>query len=204
MTIITNFNKFINEDYSESGDLIHKLQSFLKGKEKTIKDWFYQGMFNNATLADYYITKSTKKLAKSLIFEFSDGQFYYQVIFGVSLHDYNRKNGKFEKANLKVKKYSMNVDNEMNSLKDSQLDEWDSNNPENTGDGKINVEDFKPSYILDIISKMEDQTQAYGSEDVETLKQYQQGSPNQQQSQEGDEGYGAQGHSQGEEYQQEG
>ena len=163
------YTEYIKEEFVENQNLTAKLQSFLEGKVKTIKEWFSKGLFNNAALADISITNTTNNLSKDIILEFNDSQGYYQVIFSVSMNDYNE--GKFEKCFLKIKKYSMNLDNQMNSLKGLLLDKWDSSNPDNdTENGQINISDFTPEFILDKISKMEDENVAYGSNETEEVQ----------------------------------
>lgn len=179
MKTLKDFRTYINENFEESGNLSSKLQAFLNGKEKMIKGWFEKGLLNNAALADVQITENTLGLAKDLIFEFNDGQYYYQGILSVSMNNY--KDGTFKNAAFKLKKYSMDVDNEMNTLKGLEIDNWDSNNPDNAQNGKITFDEFKPEFILDIISKMEDEPQALGTEEIEQQQSIQQqGVQNQQ------------------------
>lgn len=165
---LKTFKQYVNENHIESGTVESKLSAYLQGKMKTVKEWFQKGMLNNAALADIQVTKSSINLSKDLIVEFNDNQFYYQLIFSVSMNDY--QDGKFEKAFLKLKKYSMDIDTEANALKGMLIDEWDSNNPDTGSEnGQINTEDFKPEFVLDIISKMEDSTQAAGTEETEPV-----------------------------------
>jgi len=179
MRKLKNYTEYIKEEFIESGNLNSKLQAFREGKKKSIIEWFSKGMFNNAVLADIQITHGTSNLAKDLILEFNDNQFYYQVIFSVSINDY--KDGKFDKANLKVKKYGLDIDNTANSLKGNLIDQWNSDNPDAEGakDGQIKITDFKPEFILDIISKMESESQAFGTQETEEVQDIQgQNQPN--------------------------
>jgi len=166
MKVLKGFSQYINENFIENGNLSAKLQAMLEGKKRTVKKWFEEGLLNNAALVDIQITHLTSNLSSDLIFEFNDDSFYYQVIFSISINSY--KEGIFEKGFLKLKKYTMDIDSSANNLKGNLMDEWNSNNPDTGSEnGQIDVKDFTPEKILDIISKMEESSQAIGTDEVE-------------------------------------
>jgi len=164
MKLIKNFSEYTNESFVEFGTPAYKLQTFIEGKVKMIKKWFESEILSNAQLIDIDITKYSQSLNKNIIFNFTDGQYQFQVILVFRMQDYN--DGKIGKCFMKIKKYSYDEDD---SLKGTLIDFWDSNNPDNDTDGEIDgqveIKDISPEFILDKISKMDDESQSFGSKE---------------------------------------
>lgn len=148
---------FVNSD-----NTLNKVNSYILGKIKDIKSWFNNGEFGNSSLYDINNNIYSGQLNKNIIFSFSDDNYYYQIELTLRLEDY--KDGVIDKAFLKVKKYSLSDNQENINLDGILIDEWDSNNPENNQEnGQINLNEFNSKFILDILSKMEEEPNAIGS-----------------------------------------
>lgn len=162
MRILKTYYQYIKEEFTDANAISNRLQSLLLGKVKLIKTWFQpEGALKNVELTDIDITNYTKSLNKNLIFSFISNEFHYQVIITFKMTDY--KEGSIGKCFLKIKKYS--YDDVEHSLEGILIDEWDSSNLDNSEDGKINIEDISPEFILDKISKMDEEPQAFGSKE---------------------------------------
>lgn len=169
--IYTSYNQFIFEnEFQESSNSFNKLQAFLEGKRKLVRQWFERGEFPNASLADdVEISSVSDFIKKTLTFSFSDGNFYYKVEFTVQLKDYEE--GNFNKGFLTIKKYELVDDGDLSDdLKEPLMDVWDSNNPEVNPDenGQIDIKtEFTPDFIIDKISQMDNNQTALGTNNTE-------------------------------------
>lgn len=165
MKHLKKYQEYLSEDFVEFGSPMNKLQSLMEGKAKLIKEWFQKGLFTGSELLDIDITNFGKSLNKSIIFNFVDDSYQYQVILTLRVQDYQK--GKIGKGFLQIKKYTFNDAEE--TLQGQLLDTWDSNNVDNdqdgNPDGQIELKDFSPEFILDKISKMSDQSQALGTKE---------------------------------------
>jgi hypothetical protein len=163
-------NLKLYEQFVEQNTVVEKLNALMKGFMKTIKGWFTNGSLSkhSLTLYDLELSSITDHLEKSIIFSFSDDSFFYQIEFVVRLADYDQ--GIFKKAFLKIKKYSLH-EQPLDSLSGMLIDVWDSNdqnlNPK--GNGQINISEFTEDKILEIISELDNEPQAPGT-NAEGLK----------------------------------
>jgi hypothetical protein len=150
------------DGFVDSGDAVSKLNAFILGKTKEIKNWFKNGEFGNSSLYEIDHNVYSGKLTKTIIFSFADDNFYYQIELTIRIKDY--KDGAFNKAFLKIKKYNLVDNKEDINLDGLLIDEWDSNNPDNEQEnGQIDMSKFNSKFILEIITKMEEEPNALGS-----------------------------------------
>ena len=168
MRYLKGYYSYIKEEFVDQTNASNKLEAFLQGKLKIIQGWFSDGLFPNSTLIDSKLSNFTDKISKNIIFNFTDGEYYYQVVLTIRIEDYEE--GKFKKGFLKIKKYSMDPDNPGapgENYEDMLIDVWDSNNPDNNpdGNGQISISDFAPEFIQDKIGDMQEGSQAPGTQD---------------------------------------
>ena len=153
MKKLKRYLEYLREDLIEDNPF-HDLQSYMMGLRKRILKWFEDGEFTGAEIVDIDITNFSKFVDKTLILNFTDNIFNFQVILTIRPVDY--KNKELSKMFIEIKKYSMDNDNDSDSLEGYLIDEWS---------GQCKVEEFNPEFILDKISMMEDENQSFGSND---------------------------------------
>ena len=102
MKKLLNFNSFINEKYEEDPEF--RIKKFFDELEKNIKFWFDEGSFaaNDAQLYDIK-QNTSNNIEKYLMFDFQDEEFYYQVIFVVTLQEVEEDT--LDDCHITVKKY---------------------------------------------------------------------------------------------------
>jgi len=106
MKTILNYKSFnkLNEKYEEDPE--YRIKVFFNKLEKNIRLWFSEGSFaiNGAELYDINVA-TTNNIDKTLIFDFQDKNYYYQVIVIVSLEDVNEST--LSDCYIKVKRYDL-------------------------------------------------------------------------------------------------
>ena len=106
MKNILGYNSFkkLNEKYEEDPE--YRIKKFYDKLEKNIRLWFSEGSFalNGANLYDIKVSTSNN-IDKTLMFDFQDDKYYYQVIFIVSLEEVNENT--LEDCYIKVKRYDI-------------------------------------------------------------------------------------------------
>lgn len=151
MKKLKKYIEYLKEDLIDDNPM-HDLQSYVTGLKKRILKWFDDGEFTGSQIIDIDITNFSNALDKTLIFNFTDNKYNYQVTITVRPTDY--QNDELSKMFVKIKKYSMDNENASDSLEGYLIDEWN---------GQCKVEDLSPEFILDNISKMEEEPQSFGS-----------------------------------------
>lgn len=98
-----NFRK-LNERYEEDPE--YRIKKFFDKLEKNIRLWFTEGSFslNNTQLFDIKVS-TTNNIDKTLMFDFQDDNYYYQIIFIISLEEVNENT--LEDCYIKVKRYEI-------------------------------------------------------------------------------------------------
>ena len=104
MKKVLNYNKFINEKYIEDPE--YRIRKFFEELKKNIKFWFEEGSFaaNGAELIDIDI-ETTNNIEKYLKMDFIDSEFYYQIIFIVTLQEVEEEN--LDECHIKLKRYDL-------------------------------------------------------------------------------------------------
>ena len=148
MEKILRFYDFLNEKYLETPE--HRIKKFFDELSKNIKYWFSEGVFaaNGSELADIKIS-TLVDVDKNLIFDFTDNEFYYQVIIIVSLEGVEEE--ELKSCYIKVKKYD--------------------------GDGEmirtlgedVKIEELNEDKIVELFSKLDDKSESMLDETPGTL-----------------------------------
>jgi hypothetical protein len=132
------FEEFMQADY--------ELDQIIKKIIDRIKYWFKDGSFSMSALPVDQPTKSSTPNAskRSIIFNFADADFYYQMIIRFFIED-------LENCDLVIKKYDP-----------SRIDEPGGGEPvwtlELTNDKQVKINDIKEDFITQKISEMDDKT----------------------------------------------
>jgi len=104
MKKILNFNNFLNEKYQDDPE--YRIRQFFTELEKNIRFWFSEGTFaaQDAQLYDIKI-ETTDNLEKHLMFDFQDTEYYYQMIFIVTLQEVEEDT--LDECHIKLKRYDI-------------------------------------------------------------------------------------------------
>ena len=104
MKKVLDYNKFVNEKYMEDPE--YRIRKFFEELKKNIKFWFEEGSFgaNGAELIDIDI-ETTNNIEKYLKMDFIDSEFYYQIIFIVTLQEVEEEN--LDECHIKLKRYDL-------------------------------------------------------------------------------------------------
>jgi hypothetical protein len=104
MKKILNFKNFLNEKYVEDPE--YRIRKFFEELEKNIKFWFDEGSFSVEGTELYNIDiETTNNIEKYLKFDFIDSNFYYQVIFIVTLQEVEEE--VLDECHIKLKRYDI-------------------------------------------------------------------------------------------------
>lgn len=142
MKKIKNYKDFsIMETYTNNP--VNRLQTLFDEMIKNMKFWFTEGSLSKQGLSLYELERSTANdyTEKNILVDFSDNQWYYQVIIIVKLEDV-KGNEPITDAYLKIKKYDMEQTNLIR-----------------TWEGEFDLKkDFNENFIIDKISELDDKT----------------------------------------------
>ena len=141
------YEEFIDSDYD--------MQRIIQELEKRAKFWFKDGdLAKDAQLVDVKQTETSISTRKSLIIEFNDHDFYYQLILRVNIEEMG-------KCEVELKKYDPNSENETLELID-QLNL--------TGENKVDINDIKSDFVLDKIAELNGKSKNPDENDIEVPK----------------------------------
>jgi len=106
MKKLLNFNTFLNEKYIEDPE--YRIRKFFDELEKNIKFWFSEGSFavEGTELYDIVI-ETTNNIEKYLKVDFMDSNFYYQIIFIVTLQEVEEE--VLDECHIKLKRYDIDT-----------------------------------------------------------------------------------------------
>ena len=137
------------EKYIESTE--YRIKSIFQELQKNINDWFVSGELSkqNASLTSNKVT-STNFNDKSLILDFSDQNYKYQVIFIISMTDV-LDDDKIQNGYIKVKMY----DYDDNLLRTMGKD--------------VKIKDFTEAKVIEFIAKIQSESKSLMDESPETL-----------------------------------
>jgi hypothetical protein len=147
MKRIAKYQEFLTEKYEENPEF--RIKSFFVELEKNIRNWFDEGTLgaNGAELGN--ITRSlTHAMDKNLIFEFNDDEFYYQVYIIMSIQDVGEDS--LDECHVKVKKYDSADDTLLRTYAED-----------------IQVSDLNEDKILELFSKLDDESSSLEEEEGE-------------------------------------
>lgn len=127
------FEEFMQADY--------ELDQIIKKVKERITYWFQNGSFSMSSApVDQFTSSPASK--RSIITNFADADFYYQMIIRFSVED-------LENCDVLIKKYDP-----------SKIDEPDGGQPiwtmELTNDKQVKIDDIKEDMIIQKISEMDD------------------------------------------------
>jgi len=103
MKKILNYDNFLNEKYIEDPE--YRIRKFFEELEKNIKFWFEEGSFSIDTELFDIDIETTNNIEKYLKFDFQDENFYYQVIFIVTLQEVEEE--VLDECHIKLKRYDI-------------------------------------------------------------------------------------------------
>lgn len=143
----SNFSKKIYEGYEEDPE--NKIKRFFVELEKNIRFWFDEGSFgaNDAILYDIKVS-TTNNVDKTLIFDFQDTEFYYQIIIIVTLQEVGEDS--LSDCHIKVKKYDSESSELLREIGEDVM-----------------IKDLNEEKILEIISKLDEESTSLIS-DIDT------------------------------------
>lgn len=151
MKKILNFSKFLNEKYQEDPE--YRIRRFFEELEKNIKFWFEEGSFaaNDAELYDIDI-ETTNNIEKYLKMDFRDSEFYYQIIFIVTLQEVEEEN--LDECHIKLKRYDIETSDLLREVSED-----------------VEIKDINEDTILELFVKLDEVSDSIlgDEEDEETL-----------------------------------
>ena len=148
---IKMFEEFMQPD--------HELDNIIKQVMTRIQYWFQNGSFSLSSMPVDSSKSSTPNAAKrSIITNFADSEFYFQMIIRFTTED-------LENCDLIIKKYDP-----------AKIDEVNGGEPiwtlELTNDKQVKIEEIKEDFVIDKISKKDDDTSENPDENkIETPKE---------------------------------
>jgi len=104
MKKLLKFNNFLNEKYVEDPE--YRIRKFFEELKKNILFWFEEGSFSveGTELYDIVI-ETTNNIDKYLKVDFIDSNFYYQIIFIVTLQEVEEE--VLDECHIKLKRYDI-------------------------------------------------------------------------------------------------
>lgn len=129
------FEEFMQAEY--------EMEQIMKKIQERIKYWFQDGSFAiSSVLVDQSKSSSLNASKRSIIANFADADFYYQLIVRFYLED-------LEKCDLILKKYDP-----------TKIDEPNGGEPiwtlELTNDKQVKIDDIKEDFVIQKISEQDD------------------------------------------------
>jgi hypothetical protein len=148
------------EDYVDSD---YEMQRIIKELEKRAKYWFENGpLSKDAQLVDIKQTETAISTKKSLIVEFNDNEFYYQIIIRINIDDII-KNDEPVKCEMIIKKYNSNSENGEALELNDQLSF--------TGEDKVEIDEIKGEFILDKIAELNSKSENPDENEIKVPKE---------------------------------
>jgi hypothetical protein len=150
MRYIKTFESFVDQDSD------YDRQRIIKDLEKRAYYWFEKGeLSKDAQLVQIRQTETAIAMRKSLIIEFNDNDFYYQLILRVNLEQ-------MDKCEVILKKYNPNSETGEGLSLENQLTL--------TGENIVDVNDIKGEWVLDKIAELNDKNENPDKNDIEVPK----------------------------------
>ena len=136
MKKVLNYNKFVNEKYMEDPE--YRIRKFFEELKKNIKFWFEEGSFaaNGAELIDIDI-ETTNNIEKYLKMDFIDSEFYYQIIFIVTLQEVEEEN--LDECHIKLKRYDLEQSELLREIGED-----------------VDIKEVKEETVLELFAKMDE------------------------------------------------
>lgn len=144
------FEEFMQADY-EMDQIIKKIMD-------RIRYWFQDGSFSlSASPVDSSKSTTPNASKRSIIVNFADAEFYYQMIIKFYIED-------LENCDLIIKKYDPNnIDQYNGGQPISQIDL--------TNDKQVKIDDIKEDFVIQQIDKMNDKDENPDENKIETPKE---------------------------------
>lgn len=144
------FEEFMQADY-EMDQIIKKLI-------QRITYWFQNGSFSlSATPVDSSKSSTPNAAQRSIITNFADAEYYYQMIIRINVED-------LENCDVILKRYDMNnIDQQGGGEPIAQIDL--------TNDKQVKINDIKEDFIIKQIDKMNDQKENPDDNKIEVPKE---------------------------------
>lgn len=145
------FEEFMNDAY--------EMQSILDQLKTRINYWFQNGEFAmRSNKVDFDISKSPNSSKKSMVVNFGDTDFYYQMIVRMNIED-------LKNCDVIIKKYDPTT-----------IDQNGGGEPiakiELTNDKKVPVDDLKEDFVIKKLSELEDKKENPDENKIEQPEEY--------------------------------
>lgn len=145
------FEEFMNDAY--------EMQSIMDQLKNRINYWFQKGEFSmRSNKVDFDISKSPNSSKKSMVINFNDTDFYYQMIIRMNIED-------LENCDVVIKKYDPNT-----------IDRVGGGEPiskiELTNSNKVPVDDLKEDFIIKKLSELEDKKENPDENEIKQPKEF--------------------------------
>ena len=141
MKNVLGYSKFkelrLNEKYEEDPE--YRIKKFFDKLTKSIKVWFTEGSLSKNTQMYDIDVSTSNNVDKTLILDFQDSNYYYQVIFIVSLEEVSEDT--LNECYIKVKRYDINTSELLHEIDESVM-----------------VRDLNENKLLEIFSKLDEET----------------------------------------------
>jgi len=135
MKKILNYNNFLSEKYQEDPE--YRIRRFFEELEKNIKFWFSEGSLSIDTELYDIDIETTNNIEKYLKFDFQDVNFYYQVIFVVTLQEVEEE--VLDECHIKLKRYDIETGDLLREV-----------------DEDIDIKDLNEDTVLELFAKMDE------------------------------------------------
>lgn len=144
------FEEFMQADY--------EMDQIIKKVMERITYWFQNGSFSlSSTPVDSSKSTSPNASKRSIIVNFADAEFYYQMIIRFYIED-------LENCDLIIKKYDPN-----------NIDQYNGGQPlaqiDLTNDKQVKIDDIKEDFVIQQIDKMNDKDENPDENKIETPKE---------------------------------
>lgn len=142
---ILKYHNFLNEKYSEDPE--YRIKVFFDELEKNIKYWFTEGSFAANETELYDIKKATSNnVEKSLIFDFQDNEYYYQIIVISTLEEVDED--LLDECFIKVKKYDIDSSELLREIGED-----------------VKIKELNEDKIFELIAKLDEKSDSILGED---------------------------------------
>lgn len=150
MKKVLNYSNFLSEKYQEDPE--YRIRKFFEELEKNIRFWFDEGSLSIDTeLYDIKI-QTTNNVEKYLVLDFQDENYYYQIIFIVTLQEVEEE--VLDECFIKLKRYDIETSDLLREVSE-----------------EVEIKNLNEDTILELLVKMDEVSDSImgEEEDEQTL-----------------------------------
>lgn len=150
MRTVKGYQDFITEKFIDDPE--YTIKKFFVELEKNIRYWFDEGSLSSDTVLYDITMETTNNVDKYLRFDFQDEEYYYQVVFVLTLDDVEEN--KLGECHIEVKRYDVDSGELLRQISDD-----------------VEVKDITEDKIIDLIAKLDEASSELGEDETggETL-----------------------------------